>query len=177
MKNDTKIRLHLSKQLFESLTKQVLAEAKMSKEAMGGGAYTEMVKEKKSKAPKFDAYKQPKDQLPTEKKPAPTKAEKASPEIKKANKERKINEVEPVSDTNKMRTFGEVNDREDTKKMQKMHEKMSSKEKMAKGLYKEEEMEEAKESLHKVMSDIKGLSKEEKHKLHAALSKHLGDQD
>jgi len=38
MKNNTKVRLHLSKQLFESLTKQVLAEAKMSKEAMGGGA-------------------------------------------------------------------------------------------------------------------------------------------
>ena len=138
MKNNTKVRLHLSKQLFESLTKQVLAEAKMSKEAMGGGAYTEMVREKKSKAPKFDAYKQPKDQLPTEKKSAPTKAEKGSSEIKKANKERKINEVEPISDTNKMRTFGEVNDREDTEKMQKMHEKMSSKEKMAKGLYKED---------------------------------------
>ena len=29
MKNNTKIRLHLSKQLFETLTKQVLAEAKV----------------------------------------------------------------------------------------------------------------------------------------------------
>lgn len=41
MKNNTKIRLHLSKQLFESLTKQVLAEAKGN---MSGGAYTETVK-------------------------------------------------------------------------------------------------------------------------------------
>jgi len=41
MKNNTKIRLHLSKQLFESLTKQVLKEGKGN---MGGGAYTEAVK-------------------------------------------------------------------------------------------------------------------------------------
>jgi hypothetical protein len=77
---------------------------------------------------------------------------------------------------------------------------MSSKEKMAKGMYKEvnavadtdkmkkmEEMEmnvaeegkmeKAKEGLHKVMSDIKGLSKEDMHKLHATLSKYLGDKD
>lgn len=52
MKNNTKIRLHLSKQLFESLTKQVLAEAKSD---MSGGAYTEAVKTPKvkhDKAPK-----------------------------------------------------------------------------------------------------------------------------
>lgn len=42
MKNNTKVRLHLSKQLFESLAKQVLAEAK--KGDMSGGAYTEAVK-------------------------------------------------------------------------------------------------------------------------------------
>lgn len=44
MKNNTKIRLHLSKQLFESLTKQVIAEAKGN---MSGGAYTEAVKQPK----------------------------------------------------------------------------------------------------------------------------------
>jgi len=44
MKNNTKIRLHLSKQLFESLTKQVIAEAKVN----GGGAYTEAVKQPKA---------------------------------------------------------------------------------------------------------------------------------
>lgn len=52
MKNNTKIRLHLSKQLFESLTKQVIAEAKSD---MSGGAYTEAVKTPKvkhDKAPK-----------------------------------------------------------------------------------------------------------------------------
>lgn len=51
MKNNTKVKLHLSKQLFESLAKQVLAEAK--KGDMSGGAYTEAVKapkgEKKTK--------------------------------------------------------------------------------------------------------------------------------
>lgn len=44
MKNNTKIRLHLSKHLFESLAKQVLAEAKVN----GGGAYTEVVKQPKA---------------------------------------------------------------------------------------------------------------------------------
>ena len=85
MKNNTNIRLHLSKTLFETIAKEVLAEAKVN----GGGAYTEMVK----------APKQPK----------------------------KIKEVDAEADT---------------KKMEKMEEKMSSKEKMAKGLYKEEDMEE-----------------------------------
>lgn len=55
MKNNTKIRLHLSKNLFESLAKEVLAEAK--KGDMSGGAYTEAVKapkEKKEKAPEMN---------------------------------------------------------------------------------------------------------------------------
>jgi hypothetical protein len=42
MKNNTKIRLHLSKNLFESIAKEVLAESK--KMNMSGGAYTEAVK-------------------------------------------------------------------------------------------------------------------------------------
>jgi hypothetical protein len=42
MKNNTKIRLHLSKSLFESIAKEVLAESK--KMNMSGGAYTEAVK-------------------------------------------------------------------------------------------------------------------------------------
>ena len=41
MKDSTKIRLHLSKALVESLTKQVIREGKSN---MGGGAYTEAVK-------------------------------------------------------------------------------------------------------------------------------------
>lgn len=49
MKNSTKVRLHLSKQLFESLAKQVLAEAKGD---MSGGAYTEAVKAPKAKKEK-----------------------------------------------------------------------------------------------------------------------------
>lgn len=82
MKNNTKIRLHLSKQLFESLAKQVLAEAK--KGDMSGGAYTEAVK------------------MPRE-----------------------------VKATDKM-------------------EEMSSKEKMAKGLYKEDEMAKLKHAKAKI---------------------------
>lgn len=82
MKNNTKIRLHLSKNLFETIAKEVLAEAKVN----GGGAYTEVVKVPKAKKDK-------------------------APEVKA------------------------------TDKMKKMDE-MSSKEKMAKGLYKEEGMDE-----------------------------------
>ncbi len=84
MKNNTKIRLHVSKALFENIAKEVLAEAK--KMNMSGGAYTETVKVPKQ-----------------------------------------VKEVNAVADTDKMK---------------KMEEKMSSKEKMAKGLYKEEDMDE-----------------------------------
>lgn len=101
MKNNTKVKLHLSKALFESLTKQVLAESKMKKEALGGYTEVKMPKAKDNRS-----------------------AENA---------------------TNKMRTIGEVNAQSDTQKMQKMHkmnEKMSSKEKMAKGLYKEDNLNE-----------------------------------
>lgn len=52
MKNSTKIRLKLSKQLFESLAKQVLAEGK--KGDMSGGAYTEAVKQPKGGEKKSD---------------------------------------------------------------------------------------------------------------------------
>ena len=61
MKNNTKVRLHLSKQLFESLTKQIIAESK--KGDMSGGAYTEAVKAPKAKhdkAPKAEHDKAPK---------------------------------------------------------------------------------------------------------------------
>lgn len=86
MKNNTKIRLHLSKQLFESLTKQVIMEGKSN---MGGGAYTETVKVPKSKSGKIKEADMPK---------APSHEETAANQV---------------------------------------YEKMSSKEKMKKGLYKE----------------------------------------
>ncbi len=47
MNNNTKVRIRLSKQLFESLSKQIIAEAK--KMDMSGGAYTEAVKTPKAK--------------------------------------------------------------------------------------------------------------------------------
>lgn len=46
MNGNTKVRIRLTKQLFESLSKQVIAEAK--KMDMSGGAYTEAVKAPKS---------------------------------------------------------------------------------------------------------------------------------
>ena len=83
MINNTRIRLHLSKNLFENIAKEVLSEVKKANDG-----YSVAVK-----APKAG----------------------------------KIKEVNAVADTDKMK---------------KMEEKMSSKEKMAKGLYKEDEMEE-----------------------------------
>ena len=44
MNNKTRIRLHLSKNLFESLSREILAEAKVN----GGGAYTVAVKTPKT---------------------------------------------------------------------------------------------------------------------------------
>jgi hypothetical protein len=82
MKNSTKVRLHLSKKLFESLTREIIKEAKAN------DGYTVAVKQ--PKAPK------------------------------------QVKEVNAVADTDKM---------------EKMEEKMSSKEKMAKGLYNEVDAE------------------------------------
>lgn len=130
MNNKTKIRLHLSKNLFESLTREILAEAKKANDG-----YTVAVKQPKM--------------------PKQSKSQATSPEVQKTDAEAMMGEVHPQADT---------------KKMEKMKE-------MEMNVAEEGKMEKAKERLHKVMSDIKGLSKEEKHKLHAALSKHLGDQD
>ena len=109
MKNNTKVRLRLSKQLFESLSKQIIAEAKAN------DGYTVAVKQPKM--------------------PKQSKAQAASPEVQKTDKEATMDE-------------------------------MSSKEKMAKGLYKETE----KESTKKVMADITALSKEDQAKIKKFIS-------
>jgi len=177
MKNNTKVRLHLSKQLFESLTKQVIAEGKVN------DGYSEAVKQPK----------QAKE----------TKAEKAAPEVKATKKMKKMEEVgtatagsastaklgmdmikkgqaiktatglskqelesiekilntimtkAPEGETaialqkalavlqQNTKNVGAAQSKPQTPAMPgKMEEKMSSKEKMAKGLYKETDMEE-----------------------------------
>ena len=63
MNNKTRIRLHLSKNLFESLSREILAEAKIN----GGGAYTV-------------AVKQPKQ-------PKQSKSQATSPEVQKTDAE------------------------------------------------------------------------------------------
>ena len=83
MKNNTKIRLHLSNTLFESIVKEVLAEAK--KGDMSGGVYTEVVKAKK---------------------------EKKDPEMKATDKMKKMEEVDAVGDTEKMRKMHEMSSKE-----------------------------------------------------------------
>jgi hypothetical protein len=108
MKDNTKVRLRLSKQLFESLSKQIIAEAKAN------DGYTVAVKQPKM--------------------PKQSKAQAASPEVQKTDKEVTM--------------------------------EMSSKEKMAKGLYKEA----GKESVKKVMADITALSKEDQAKIKKFIS-------
>ena len=156
MKNNTKVRLHLSKQLFESLTKEIIKEAKAN------DGYTVAVKMPK-KAKKMEETNQPSSTSTTsvqdmnmgiDGKPAiPGLREKMSSKEKMAKGMYK--EVNAVADTDKM------------KKMEEMELNVAE----------EGKMEKAKERLHKVMSDIKGLSKEDMHKLHATLSKYLGDKD
>jgi len=53
MKNNTKVRLHLSKQLFESLAKQVITESK--KNFGAGMEEVKVKKDKKEKAPEVKA--------------------------------------------------------------------------------------------------------------------------
>ena len=66
MKNNTKVRLHLSKQLFESLTKEIIKEAKAN------DGYTVAVKQPKM--------------------PKQSKAQAASPEVQKTDKEAMMGE-------------------------------------------------------------------------------------
>ena len=94
MKNNTKIRLHLSKQLFESLAKQIVAENK----DMSGGAYTEAVKGPKMKHDKaakmHKAEEKPMKEMET--KVAEKKDGKSLEELKAAHKalSEKIEEME-----------------------------------------------------------------------------------
>jgi hypothetical protein len=68
MKNSTKVRLHLSKQLFESLTREIIKEAKAN------DGYTVAVKQPKM--------------------PKQSKAQAASPEVQKTDKEATMGEME-----------------------------------------------------------------------------------
>ena len=67
MKNNTKVRLRLSKQLFESLSKQIIAEAKAN------DGYTVAVKQPKM--------------------PKQSKSQAASPEVQKTDKEATMDEM------------------------------------------------------------------------------------
>ena len=68
MKNNTKVRLHLSKQLFESLTKEIIKEAKAN------DGYTVAVKQPKT--------------------PKQSKSQAASPEVQKTDAEAMMGEME-----------------------------------------------------------------------------------
>lgn len=102
MKNNTKVRLHLSKQLFESLTKQVLAEAKND---MSGGAYTEAVKAPKAKhdkAPKMHKAEEKPVKKEMETKMAEKKGEKHISEMEiPAGIEQAVGEIIDYVKTNK----------------------------------------------------------------------------
>ena len=127
MKNSTKVRLHLSKKLFESLTREIIKEAKAN------DGYTVAVKQ--PKAPK------------------------------------QVKEVNAVADTDKMKRMeGNVPTSTSTTSVQDMNmgndgkpaipglkEKMSSKEKMAKGLYNEVDAEmdtDKMKKMHEMETDV-----------------------
>jgi len=84
MKNNTKVRLHLSKQLFESLTKEIIKEAKAN------DGYTVAVKQPKM--------------------PKQSKSQATSPEVQKTDAEAMMGEVHPQADTKKMEKMKEAND-------------------------------------------------------------------
>ena len=82
MKNSTKVRLHLSKQLFESLTREIIKEAKAN------DGYTV-------------AVKQPKQ-------PKQSKSQATSPEVQKTDAEAMMGEVHAQADTKKMEKMHEM---------------------------------------------------------------------
>lgn len=82
MKNNTKVRLHLSKKLFESLTKEIIKEAKAN------DGYTVAVKQPKT--------------------PKQSKSQATSPEVQKTDAEKMMGEVHPQADTKKMEKMKEM---------------------------------------------------------------------
>jgi len=82
MKNSTKVRLHLSKKLFESLTKEIIKEAKAN------DGYTVAVKQPKM--------------------PKQSKSQATSPEVQKTDAEAMMGEVHPQADTKKMEKMKEM---------------------------------------------------------------------
>ena len=100
MNNNTKIRLRLSKNLFESLTREILAEAKVN----GGGAYTVAVK-----APKAGKIKEVNAVADTDKMKKMEEAPVAKPKhddeaLKKAKAklEQRISEMETMTAEDKI---------------------------------------------------------------------------
>ena len=167
MKNNTKVRLRLSKQLFESLSKQIIAEAKAN------DGYTVAVKQ--PKMPKQSA------------------SQATSPEVQETDKEAMMEEGIGSKDftytdasgktkfvtadnidqaKEKVERYGgkadSVKEKSSANPIAPKMEEMSSKEKMAKGLYKETE----KESAKKVMADITALSKENQDKIKKFIKSH-----
>lgn len=159
MKNNTKIRLHLSKSLFESLTREIIKEAKAN------DGYTVAVKQpKQPKVNELFGLGAPKakykvgQQVKVKGAKGQTEGEETLVYITKVlstdkdkgsiyqaarekgalNPKYEFHDDKVISEMEKME---EVDAVKDTEGMRKMHE-MSSKEKMAKGLYKEDEMEE-----------------------------------
>ena len=78
MNNNTKIRLHLSKNLFESIAKEVLAEAKKPNDGYSV------------------AVKQPKM-------PKQSKSQAASPEVQKTDKEKTMEEERKLEENRRLR--------------------------------------------------------------------------
>ena len=100
MNNNTKIRLRLSKNLFESITREILAEAKIN----GGGAYTVAVK-----APKAEKIKEVNAVADTDKMKKMEEAPAAKPKhdveaLKKAKAklEQRISEMETMTAEDKI---------------------------------------------------------------------------
>ena len=97
MNNKTRIRLHLSKNLFESLSREILAEAKVN----GGGAYTEAVKMPKvKKDPEVKAT----DKMKTMEEGPKEKAKHDVESLKKAKAklEQRISEMETMTAEDKI---------------------------------------------------------------------------
>jgi len=98
MKSNTKIRLHLSKKLFESLTREVIKENKN----MSGGAYTEAVKApKQAKEKKVEENKDKMEEMETK---VAEKKGMSMDEMKKAHAKlgKKIQEMEANAPEKKM---------------------------------------------------------------------------
>jgi len=176
MKNNTKVRLRLSKQLFESLSKQIIAEAKTGTAAYGG--YTVPVKGQ-PKMPKQSKSQAASPEAMMEKTPSQEKMDKGlykETDLEESQKYHILTDFKLDGKSFKkgqtIKAQPDFDKIEDAIKAGKLTKGEHFKKGVGEGISGGGLRETEKESMKKVMADITALSKEDQAKVKKFISSH-----